>query len=115
MDFWDGFADGIGDFSPFARLGSAAAKIVADGWIAAWLSIWNAGLWLLRLVLSWSDAWLTPDLSANGPGHDLYQITFWIAGVLLLIIVMIQLGIPQRSGGTAKASLVQGSASASSR
>ena len=93
MDFWDGFADGIGDFSPFARLGSAAAKIVADGWIAAWLSIWNAGLWLLRLVLSWSDAWLTPDLSANGPGHDLYQITFWIAGVLLLIIVMIQLGI----------------------
>lgn len=66
---------------------------MADGWIAAWLSIWNAGLWLLRLVLSWSDAWLTPDLSANGPGHDLYQITFWIAGVLLLIIVMIQLGI----------------------
>lgn len=93
MGFWDDFGDGLGGFNPFDTLGSAAAKIVADGWIAAWLSIWNAGLWLLRLVLSWSDAWLTPDLSANGPGHDLYQVTFWIAGVLLLIMVMVQLGI----------------------
>mgnify|MGYP003381600745 CR=1 FL=1 len=31
-------------------LGSVAAKIVADGWTAAMLGLWNAGLWLLRLA-----------------------------------------------------------------
>ena len=56
------------------------------------MSVWNAGLWLLRLVLSWMDAWLTPDLSGDGPGHDLYQTTLWIAAVVVVIMVMIQLG-----------------------
>lgn len=78
---------------PFAKLGSEAAKIAADAWIAACLSVWWAGLWLLRLVLGWMDAWLTPDLTGNGPGHDLYGTTFWIAGVLVVIMMMIQLGI----------------------
>ena len=80
-------------WNPFAKLGSVAAQIVTDFWTAAWLSVWNAGLWILRLVLSWMDAWLTPDLSANGPGQDLYQVTYWIAGVLVVIMLVIQIGI----------------------
>ena len=75
------------------ELGSTAAQIVTDAWTAAWLSVWNAGLWVLRLVLSWMDAWLTPDLSADGPGHDLYQVTFWMAGVLVVIMLVVQIGI----------------------
>ncbi len=80
-------------WDPFSKLASTAAQIVTDAWTAGWLSVWNAGLWVLRLVLSWMDAWLTPDLSADGPGHDLYQVTFWIAGVLVVIMLVVQLGI----------------------
>ena len=80
-------------WDPFTKLASTAAQIVTDAWTAAWLSVWNAGLWVLRLILSWMDAWLTPDLSAGGPAHDLYQVTFWIAGVLVVIMVVVQIGI----------------------
>ena len=80
-------------WDPFSKLASTAAQIVTDAWTAGWLSVWNAGMWVLRLVLSWMDAWLTPDLSAGGPGHDLYQVTFWIAGVLVVIMLVVQLGI----------------------
>ncbi|MCC6497172.1 MAG: hypothetical protein IT193_13045 [Propionibacteriaceae bacterium] len=80
-------------WDPFSKLASTAAQIVTDAWTAAWLSVWNAGLWVLRLVLSWLDAWLIPDLSADGPAQDLYRVTFWIAGVLVLVMFMVQLGI----------------------
>jgi len=80
-------------WDPFTKLASTAAQIVTDAWTACWLSVWNAGLWVLRLVLSWMDAWLTPDLSADGPAHDLYQVTFWIAGVLVVVMLVVQLGI----------------------
>ena len=79
--------------NPFTYLGSAAGKIVADGWTAAMLGLWNAGLWLLKLVLSIVDAFTTPDLRADGPGAQVYQTTFWIAGVLMLLLTMVQLGV----------------------
>ena len=37
-------------WDPFSQLGSVAAQIVTDAWTAAWLSVWNAGLWA---VLGW--------------------------------------------------------------
>ena len=84
----------MGDLlNPFTYLGSLAAKIVADGWTAAMLGLWNAGLWLLRLALSVSDFLLTPDLREDGPGAHLYRVTFWIAGTLLLVMAMVQLGV----------------------
>lgn len=79
--------------NPWTHLGSAAGKIVADAWTAAMLGIWNAGLWLLRLVLNIVDAFTTPDLSENGPGRDLYETTFWIAVTLMVILTLAQLGI----------------------
>ena len=39
------------------------------------------------------DALLTPDLSENGPGAVVYRTTFWLAGALVLIMLMIQLGL----------------------
>jgi hypothetical protein len=74
-------------------MGSVAAKIVVDGWTAAMLAIWNGGLWVLRLVLSWVDSLLSPDLSENGPAADLYRVTFWLAGVVLLVMTIVQIGI----------------------
>ncbi|MCR6490892.1 type IV secretion system protein [Cellulomonas sp. P24] len=79
--------------NPFAALGNAAASVVADGWTAAMLGIWNAGLWLLKLALTIEDAFLVPDLSAGGPMRDLYGATFWIAGAVVLLLFLVQLGI----------------------
>jgi hypothetical protein len=79
--------------NPFAYLGSAAGKVVADGWTAAMLGLWNAGLWLLKLVLSIVDAFTVPDLREGGPGAQVYQMTFWIAGALMLLLAMVQLGL----------------------
>ena len=86
MNWWD-------YLNPFTYLGNAAGKIVADGWTAAMLGIWNAGLWLLKLILGIEDDFLVPDLSENGPMRGIYPYTFWIAGSLILILLMIQLGI----------------------
>lgn len=79
--------------NPFDVMGSVAAKIVVDGWTAGMLAIWNGGLWVLRLVLSWVDSLLSPDLSESGPAADLYRVTFWLAGVVLLVMTVVQIGI----------------------
>ncbi|MGB8384591.1 MAG: hypothetical protein WCG47_25685, partial [Dermatophilaceae bacterium] len=79
-------------FNPFTTLGNAAGKVIADAWTTAMLSIWNAGLWLLRLVLQVEDAFLTPDLSEHGPMSGIYPVAFWVAAALVLTLVMIQMG-----------------------
>ena len=86
--------------NPFEYLAGAAGKVVADGWTSAMLGLWNAGLWAMRLVLNIIDALLTPDLGENGPGAIVYRTTFWLAGALVLIMLMIQLGLAaiRRSG-----------------
>src|SRR5215218_2510778 len=86
--------------NPFKYLAGEAGKVIADGWTSAMLGLWNAGLWALRLVLNIIDALLTPDLGENGPGAVVYRTTFWLAGALLLIMLMIQLGLAamRRSG-----------------
>ena len=86
MNWWD-------YVNPFTYLGNAAGKIVADGWTAAMLSVWNAGLWLLKLVLGIEDDFLVPDLSENGPMGGIDPYTFWVAGSLVLVLSMVQLGI----------------------
>lgn len=80
-------------FDPFGHLAGAAGKVVADAWTVAMLGLWNAGLWVLRLVFTIMDAFLTPDLSAAGPGAQLYRTTFWIAGALVVVMAMVQLGV----------------------
>jgi len=39
------------------------------------------------------DAWLTPDLSASGPARTIYPTTFWLAGAVLLVMTIVQIGI----------------------
>jgi type IV secretion system protein TrbL len=86
--------------NPFKYLAGEAGKVIADGWTSAMLGLWNAGLWALRLVLNIIDGLLTPDLSENGPAAVVYRTAFWLAGALVLIMLMIQLGLAaiRRSG-----------------
>lgn len=72
---------------------AAAGKVVADSWTTAMLALWGGGLWVLQLVFRVFDALLTPDLSEHGAGRDAYQVTFWFAGALLGVLVMIQIGV----------------------
>ncbi|TWG99976.1 hypothetical protein L615_002300000140 [Nocardioides sp. J9] len=84
---------GLGDIpNPFENIGDVIAKAAADAWTAAMLAVWSSGLFVLRIVLTFSELFLTPDLSDDGPGKDVYAFTLWLALVLVVILAMIQLG-----------------------
>ena len=53
-------------FDPFGTLANEAVKLIAQGWTAIMLALWNCGLWLLRLVMTFMDAFLTPDWTVPG-------------------------------------------------
>jgi hypothetical protein len=78
---------------PFGSLGSTIATAVADTLTAAMLSLWNAGLWVLRAVLELEDAILTPNIGEQGPVGELYATTFWIALALVGILILVQIGV----------------------
>lgn len=82
-----------GFVDPFDVAGDVAGTVVKEGWTGIMLSIWSAGLWLLRWALSVMDRFLTPDLSANGPGADVYRTTFWAAGAVVIAMMLVQLGV----------------------
>ncbi|WP_245821161.1 hypothetical protein [Geodermatophilus pulveris] len=88
--------------NPFCVLGEAAGAVVADVWINAMLSLWEAGLWLLGLAFSVIDALATPDLSAGGPLAAVYPVTFGIGATLAALMAMVQLGVAalRRDGET---------------
>ena len=99
----------VEDFpDPFDLLADTAGKVVADAWTTAMLNLWNGGLWLLRLVLRLLDGLLTPDLSPTGPGAAVYATTFWLAGVLVLVMFLLQLGVTafRRDGKSLATALV---------
>ncbi|MBU1802354.1 MAG: hypothetical protein KKA97_09010, partial [Actinobacteria bacterium] len=92
-DLFGGGIPGLGDIpNPFEAIGDVIAKAAADAWTAAMLAIWNSGLFVLRIVLTFSELFLTPDLSADGPGKDVYAFTLWLALALVVMLAMIQLG-----------------------
>ncbi|MBD3783008.1 MAG: hypothetical protein IE926_08655, partial [Micrococcales bacterium] len=101
---WDELVD------PFTALGNAAGKVVADAWTVAMLGIWNAGLWLLRLVLGLLDQFLTPDLSQAGPLASTYRLTAWVAVTLVVVLIALQAGVAAlRRDGRSVARLLLGS------
>ena len=92
-DLFGGGIPGLGDIpNPFEAIGDVIAKAAADAWTAAMLAIWNSGLFVLRIVLTFSELFLTPDLSDDGPGKDVYAFTLWLALAMVVILAMIQLG-----------------------
>lgn len=80
--------------NPFEYLaGKAVGELAADVWTSIMLGIWAAGLWFLRMILGFVDAFLTPDITAAGPAGNVYRTTFWVALALVLILAMAQLGL----------------------
>ena len=91
---FDGAIPGLdGIANPLDGLGEAVAKAAADAWTAAMLAIWSSGLFILRIVLTFSEMFLIPDLRAEGPGKDVYGFTLWLAGALVVVLTLVQLGI----------------------
>ena len=86
--------------NPFARLGGAALGAMADAWTVAMLGLWNAGLWMLRLVFTLIDWFLTPDLSSSGPMGGIYPYTFWIGGTLVVALLIGGATSPRLSAST---------------
>ena len=75
--------------------------MVADAWTAAMLGLWNAGLWVLRLVLRLDRRSADPGPVRTRPGRgELYRTTFWLAGVVMVVMLLVQLGVGgvRRSG-----------------
>lgn len=92
-DLFGGGIPGLGDIpNPFEAIGDVIARAAADAWTAAMLAVWNSGLFVLRIVLTFSELFLTPDLRADGPGKDVYSFTLWLGLSLVVILAMIQLG-----------------------
>ena len=65
--------------------------LAAQAWQVAMLGLWNAGLWLLGLVLHLEDALLTPDLRTDGPAGEAYALTLWMAAALGGLMLLAQL------------------------
>ena len=88
-----------------------AAKAALQAWTTAMLGVWDAGLWVLRLALGMIDALVVPDLSAGGPGRAVYGVAFWLAGGLVTVLLLVQLGVAVlRRDGAALAAALTGAA-----
>lgn len=97
--------------NPLAQAGEAITQVVRDAWTAAMLAVWDAGLFVLAVVLNFIDSFLTPDLSGDGPGREVYAYTLWIAATLVLIMAMLQLGVAAfRRDGKSLATMLIGTA-----
>lgn len=81
--------------------GGPLGGLATDAWTAAMLGLWNAGLWLLTLVMRLEDRLLTPDLRETGPAADVYRTTFWLAAGLVVVMLLVQLTLTllRRDGG----------------
>jgi hypothetical protein len=98
------------DLNPFHWLGDKVHQSMADTFTAAMMSLWSASLWLMRMVFSVLDRFLTPDLSAPGLSH-LYSMTMWLSLLIALLIGFGQIGVLAiRRDGRTLASLATGTA-----
>lgn len=89
-------------WNPIEELAEVAVKATMDAWTTMLLAIWEAGLWVLAQALSFMDTFLTPDLSADGPGGLIYRTAFWVSAALAVMMGMLQLGLAafRRDGAT---------------
>ncbi|NHA01219.1 hypothetical protein G5V59_18845 [Nocardioides sp. W3-2-3] len=67
-DVFGGGIPGVGDIpNPFEAIGDVIAKAAADAWTAAMLAVWNSGLFVLRIVLTFSEPVLDPRPAGRRP------------------------------------------------
>src|SRR5690606_5322372 len=80
-------------FNPLGGLGGIVADATSTAFTNMMLSVWSAGLYVLGLVLTLCGMFLTPDVSGDGPGKAVYEMTLWLAVTMVLIVAMFQLGV----------------------
>lgn len=80
------------DLNPFNDIGDAVRRGAADGWTAAMVSVWQAGLWMLDTAFAILDRFLTPDLGDTGL-TDVYRVCLWLSLVLALVLGLGQIGL----------------------
>jgi len=80
------------DLNPLHWLGEKAKEGLADGWTAAMISLWSAGMWLMESVFKILDRFLTPDVEDPGLAH-LYGVTLWISLLVAVCIAFGQIGL----------------------
>lgn len=77
----------------FGDLASAGGQIVVDAWVAICMAVWNAGLWVMRVILQLGDWFLTPNLAPEGSSSllSVYGLTLWLGLGLALVLLIVQL------------------------
>jgi len=81
------------DLNPLDWLGGAVAGAAADGWKAAMIGLWSAGLWLLQLSFKIIDAFTTPDVSSTGPLAQVLPTTLWMGLFVVTLMMLLQLAV----------------------
>lgn len=89
------------DLNPFHWLGDQVKESLADTFTSMMMALWSAALWLMDLVFSVLDRFLTPDVTDPGLNH-LYGVTLWLSLVMALVIGFGQIGLAavRRDGQT---------------
>jgi type IV secretion system protein TrbL len=98
------------DLNPFHWLGDKVKEGLADVFTSMMMALWSAALWLMNLVFSVLDRFLTPDVTGSGLDH-LYGVTLWLSLVVALVLGFGQVGLAAvRRDGRTLASLALGMA-----
>jgi hypothetical protein len=89
------------DLNPFHWVGDKVKEGLADAFTSMMMALWSAALWLMNLVFSVLDRFLTPDVIDPGLNH-LYGVTLWLSLVVALFIGFGQVGLAavRRDGRT---------------
>ena len=89
------------DLNPFHWLGDQVKESLADAFTSMMMALWSAALWLMDLVFSVLDRFLTPDVTDPGLSQ-LYGVTLWVSLVVALVIGFGQIGLAaiRRDGRT---------------
>ena len=96
------------DINPFHWVGDKVEEGLADVFTSMMMALWSAALWLMNLVFSVLDRFLTPDVTDPGLSH-LYGITLWLSLVVALLIGFGQVGLAAvRRDGRTLGSLAMG-------
>ena len=97
------------DINPLHWLGSAVVGAATDGWKAAMIGLWTAGVWLLQLAFKLIDAFTTPDVSPTGPLAAVLPTTLWLGLLVVSITLALQLAVAVvRRDGTSLGRIVIG-------
>ncbi len=84
--------DAIGQM--FSDLAAAGGQIFVDAWVAICMSVWSAGLWVMRTILQLGDVFLIPGLAPEGDSSGLrqvYGLTLWVGLTVAVVLLLVQL------------------------